>query len=134
MTANNRMLRNLMNTGLGNMQGAMSSGYGQLNNGMDQFYANIPRDGAGLLGSALQQGAGQIGAIGSQLGSAYGNFNNANPAGRQGAISQIGDMMDRTGLMTPEAQQQMRFRMQDAQNARNAQIAAQRNQSSARRF
>jgi hypothetical protein len=93
---------------------------------MNQFYANIPRDGAGLLGSALQQGASQVGAIGSQLGSAYGNFNNANNAGRQGAISQVGDMMDRTGLMTPEAQQQMRFRMQDAQNARNAQMYQQK--------
>jgi hypothetical protein len=111
---------------MGNMQSAMASGYGQLNNGMNQFYANIPRDGAELLGSALKQGAGQIGSIGSQLGSAYGNFNNANNAGRQGAISQIGDMMDRTGVMTPEAQQQMRFRMQNAQNARNAQIAAQK--------
>jgi hypothetical protein len=126
MATNDNLLSSWVNSGLGNMRGAMASGYGQLNNGMNQFYANIPRDGAELLGSALKQGAGQIGSIGSQLGSAYGNFNNSNNAGRQGAISQIGDMMDRTGVMTEEAQQQMRFRMQDAQNARNAQIAAQK--------
>lgn len=126
MRTNNRLLSNWVNAGLGNMQSAMASGYGQLNNGMDQFYANIPRDGAGLLGSALQQGASQVNAFGSQLGSAYGNFNNSNNAARQNAFGQLGDIMDRTGLMTPLAQQQMRFKMQDAQNARNAQIAQQR--------
>jgi len=92
---------------------------------MNQFYANVPRDGAALLGSALQQGAGQVGALGSQLGSAYGSFNNSNDAARNNAIGQLGDVMDRTGVMTPLAQQQMRFKMQDAQNARNKQIAQQ---------
>jgi uncharacterized phage infection (PIP) family protein YhgE len=125
MAANDNLLSSWVNSGLGNMQSAMASGYGQLNNGMNQFYANIPRDGAGLLGSALQRGASQVGAIGSQLGSAYGNFNNSNNAARLSAYGQLGDMMDRTGLMTPLARQQMQFQMQDAQNARNAQMRAQ---------
>jgi hypothetical protein len=125
MRTNNRLLSNWVNSGLGNMRSAMANGYGQLNNGMDQFYSNIPRDGAGLLGSALQQGASQVGAIGSQLGSAYGNFNNSNNSARRDAYGQLGDMMDRTGLMTPLARQQMQFQMQDAQNARNAQMRAQ---------
>ena len=126
MAANDNLLSSWVNSGMGNMQSAMASGYGQLNSGMDQFYSNIPRDGAGLLGSALQRGANQVGAIGSQLGSAYGNFNNSNNAARLSAYGQLGDMMDRTGMMTPLARQQMQFQMQDAQNARNAQIAAQK--------
>jgi hypothetical protein len=126
MATNDNLLSSWVNSGLGNMRSAMASGYGQLNNGMNQFYANIPRDGAGLLGSALQQGANQVGAIGSQLGSAYGSFNNSNNAARQNAFGQLGDMMDRTGIMTPLAQQQMQFKMQDAQNARNAQIYQQK--------
>jgi hypothetical protein len=103
MATNDKLLSGWVNSGLGNMQSAMASGYGQLNNGINQFYANIPRDGASLLGSALQQGAGQIGALGSQMGSGYGSFANSNNAARQGAMNQVTDLygMANGGILQP---------------------------------
>ena len=128
MATNDNLLSRWVNSGMGNMQSAMSSGYGQLNNGMNQFYANIPRDGADLLGSALKQGAGQIGSIGSQLGSAYGSFNNSNNSARQNAMQQVTDLykMANGGFQQPRQQplQTQSQMMADARAANAASLAA----------
>jgi hypothetical protein len=121
MSSNDALLSNWVNAGLGSVRGTLNDSYGQLNRGMNQFYGNVPRDGARLLGNALASGSRQVGAIGSQLNNAFGSFNRDNRAGLRDANNQLAGIMDRTGVMSPEQQQQMRFRMDDAQSARNQQ-------------
>ena len=87
----------------------------------------IPRDGAGLLGSALQQGASQVGSFGSQLGSAYGSFNNSNNAARQGAMQQVPDLYKMANGGFQQAQQrpmQSQSEMMAQARADNAAAAA----------
>lgn len=97
---------------LGGFDSMMRTAGRGMNYGMDQFYANMPRGFEDRMREGLQMGSRALSETGGRMGSAYRDMASRNQSGYSQFGQQLGDMMDRTGVMTDLQRQDQQLRMQ----------------------